>query len=92
MRPIKGNPAPTIEEVAEALQSLWMGLGSRPMVQVLCLTIDGQKVVCLGPVLHAPDLGICAGEIQAIEFGELMPAQMAAQLLSGEFGEGLPLQ
>jgi hypothetical protein len=68
-------------EAAEALQALWMGLGSRLMVQVVCLTIDDRQVVCIAPVLHAPDLGICAGDIQAIEFGELMPAFLAAKLL-----------
>jgi hypothetical protein len=81
MRPTKGNPAPAPEELAEALQSLWMGLGSRPMVQVLCLTIDGQKVVCLSPVLHVPPMGMHVGDIQDIEFGELIPAHMAARLL-----------
>lgn len=68
-------------EGLEALQALWMGLGSRLMVQVICLTIDDKQVICIAPVVHAPDLGICASEIQAIEFGELMPAFLAAQLL-----------
>ena len=74
-------------EGLEALQALWMGLGSRLMVQVICLTIDDKQVICIAPVVHAPDLGICAGEIQAIEFGELMPAQMAARLLDSTLHE-----
>ena len=69
------------EEALEAIQAVWMKLGSRLMVQVVCLTIDDRQVVCIAPVLHAPDLGICAGDIQAIEFGELMPAFLAAKLL-----------
>jgi len=68
-------------EALEAIQAVWMKLGSRLMVQVVCLTINDRQVVCIAPVLHAPDLGICAGDIQAIEFGELMPAFLAAKLL-----------
>lgn len=62
------------------------------MVQVICLTINGRKVICLGPVIHVPSLDIQAGTIEDIEFGELVPAHLAAQLLSGEFSEGLPMQ
>lgn len=79
---VKQGSAGAVEgaESLQALQALWMGLGSRLMVQVICLTIDDKQVICIAPVVHAPDLGICAGEIQAIEFGELMPAFLAAQL------------
>lgn len=63
-----------------------------PMVQVVCLTIDGHKVVCLGPVLHVPWAGVHLGEIQEIEFGELIPAHLAAKLLDGGFSEGMGVQ
>jgi hypothetical protein len=73
-------------------ETLWMGLGPRPMVQVICLTIDGRKVVCLGPVLHVPPLGLHVGDIQEIEFGEMIPANLAAKLLDGSMSEGMGLQ
>lgn len=65
------------------------GKGATAMVQVVCLTIDGKKVVCIGPVLHVPPLDIYVGEVEEIEFGELMPAALAAELLSGEFVRGI---
>lgn len=61
-------------------------------VQVICLTINGRKVLCLGPVVHAPRAGILVGEVQEIEFGELLPAELAARLISGEFSQGMGLQ
>lgn len=63
-----------------------------PMVQVLCLTICNQKVLCLGPVLHVPPIGLNVGEIQEIEFGELIPAYLAARLLDGSMSHGMGLQ
>lgn len=80
------------EQAAKIAEAMWMGLGPRPMVQVVCLTIDGQKVVCLGPVLHVPPAGVHVGEIQEIEFGELIPAHLAARLLDGEFTQGMGVQ
>ena len=62
------------------------------MVQVVCLTIDGVKVICLGPVLHVPPAGIEVGQVQAIEFGELIPAHMAARLLDGGFSNSMGVQ
>lgn len=62
------------------------------MVQVVCLTIDGTKVVLLGPVLHVPGAGINVGAIQEIEFGELVPAHLAARLLDGGFSESMGVQ
>lgn len=63
-----------------------------PMVQVICLTIAGKKVLCIGPVLHLPEQNIHVGNVEDIEFGELVAAHLAAQLISGEFGEDLLLQ
>jgi hypothetical protein len=62
------------------------------VVQVVCLTIDGVKVICLGPVLHVPGAGITVGEIQGIEFGELIPAHLAARLLDGGFSDSMGVQ
>ena len=62
------------------------------MVQVVCITIDGAKVVLLGPVLHVPDAGIHVGNIEEIEFGELVPAHLAAKMLDGGFSESMGLQ
>lgn len=80
------------DEEAKVPELLWMGLGPRPMVQVVCLTINGRKVLCLGPVVHAPPMGLFVGDIQEIEFGELLPANLAARLISGEFSQGMGLQ
>ena len=73
-------------------ETFWMGQAPRLMVQVICLTIDGRKVVCLGPVLHVPPLGLHVGDIQEIEFGEMIPANLAAKLLDGSMSEGMGLQ
>ena len=62
------------------------------MVQVVCITIDGTKVVLLGPVLHVPTAGIHVGDIQEIEFGELVPAHLAAKMLDGGFSESMGVQ
>lgn len=80
------------DEKAKVPELLWMDLEPRPMVQVICLTINGRKVLCLGPVVHAPPAGILVGEVQEIEFGELLPASLAARLISGEFSQGMGLQ
>lgn len=87
-----------IDSAAEAFEAgqeqglLWMGLGPRAMVQVVCLTIDGRKVVCLGPVLHVPPAGIHVGDVQEIEFGELIPADLAAKLLDGRLSKAMGMQ
>jgi hypothetical protein len=83
---------PNNELAAKIAEAMWMGHEPRPMVQVVCLTIDGQKVVCLGPVLHVPPAGLHVGEIQEIEFGELIPAHLAARLLDGDFTQDMGVQ
>lgn len=80
------------EEEVLVPETFWMGQAPRLMVQVICLTIDGRKVVCLGPVLHVPPLGLHVGDIQEIEFGEMIPASLAAKLLDGSMSEGMGLQ
>ena len=62
------------------------------MVQAVCITIDGRKVICIGPVLHVPEAGIHVGTIQEIEFGELIPAHLAAKLLDGGFSVSMGVQ
>ncbi len=54
------------------------------MVQLLCLTIDGQKVICLAPIIDAPELGIKRGKITSLEFGDVISLRNAFRLLSGE--------
>ena len=81
-----------LAELAEAPEAAWMALAPRPMVQVICLTIDGRKVVCLGPVLHSPPTGLHVGAIQEIEFGELVPAYLAARLLDGAMSDAMGVQ
>lgn len=86
------TPSPFIDELAEVPETAWMALAPRPMVQVICLTIDGRKVVCLGPVLHVPPAGLLVGDIQEIEFGELVPAHLAARLLDGAMSHAMGVQ
>jgi hypothetical protein len=62
------------------------------MAQVVCLTIDGVKVMLLGPVLHVPTAGIYVGNVQEIEFGELVPAPLAARMLDGGFSKSMGMQ
>ncbi len=66
---------PSLQDIVEAL-------GPRPMVQVVILTAGGQKYALIGPVMT------CA-EITDIEFGELMPMEVAAKMLSGDHKEWL---
>ena len=67
-------------------------LDDEAMVQVMVLTIDGKRYACLGPVLHVPPAGIEVGDIEEIEFGELIPASWAAQLFCGATDKGPGVQ
>jgi hypothetical protein len=82
----------TTDPTKSPLTLLWGTGQSDALVQVICLTIDGQKIVCLGPVVHLPHAGILAGDVQEVEFGELLPASLAAKLLDGSFALANPLQ
>jgi hypothetical protein len=75
----------SLQELQEALR---VGLEPRATVQVVVMTINGHKVVCLGPTLHAPHLGLHVGEVQEIEFGEIIPAHLAVRLLDGSLAGG----
>jgi hypothetical protein len=52
------------------------------MVQVVIITAGGTKYALIGPVMDC-------GEVTEIEFGELMPMEVAAKMLSGEHKEWL---
>jgi hypothetical protein len=65
-----------------SLQSIIQALDPRPMVQVVIITAGGQKYALLGPVMA------CA-EVTEIEFGDLIPMQVAAKMLSGDHREWL---
>lgn len=54
----------------------------RTMVQLYILTINGVKHLLVGPVIHIPEIGLLAGDIQELEFGEVMPAEAAARLFT----------
>ena len=77
---------PSLQEIVEAL-------GPRQLVQVVIITAGGQKYALIGPVIQDPRT---AGfeQVTEIEFGELMPMDVAAKMLSGDHKEwlGLSLQ
>jgi len=77
---------PTLQEIVEAL-------GPRQLVQVVIITAGGHKYALIGPVIQDPRT---AGfeQVTEIEFGELMPMDVAAKMLSGDHKEwlGLSLQ
>jgi hypothetical protein len=66
---------PSLQEIVEAL-------GPRQLVQVVILTAGGQKYALIGPVMDC-------GEVTEIEFGELMPMDVAAKMLSGDHKQWL---
>lgn len=56
-----------------------------PLVQVTVVTLDGVQYAMIGPVLYVPGLMAGPREFSDIEFGDIMPARMAARMLEGEF-------
>lgn len=73
------------ERLGPYLQEVMEALGSRTMVQVVILTAGGQKYALIGPVIQ--DL-----EVTEIEFGDLIPLEVAARMLSGEHRRWLGTQ
>lgn len=70
------------------LQEILDVLGPRQMVQVVILTAGGVKYALIGPVIQDPrDTEF--GEVTEIEFGDLLPLEVAAKMLSGEHKEAL---
>ena len=66
-----------------SLQSIIEALDPRPMVQVVIITAGGQKYALLGPVIEDRE------GVTEIEFGDLIPMQVAAKMLSGDHKEWL---
>jgi hypothetical protein len=71
-----------------SLQDILEVLGPRPMVQVVILTAGGVKYALIGPVIQDPR-ATEFGEVTEIEFGDLLPMEVAAKMLSGEHKEAL---
>ena len=72
---------PSLAEIVQALDP-------RAMVQVVIITAGGQKYALIGPVIQDPRVHGFE-EVTEIEFGELMPMDVAAKMLSGEHRQGL---
>jgi len=59
------------------------------LVQVTVVTLDGVQYAMIGPVLYVPGLLQGPREFSDIEFGDVMPASMAARMLEGRFREAM---
>jgi hypothetical protein len=70
------------------LQDIVEALGPRPMVQIVILTVNGTQCALIGPVVQDPRATELSN-VTAIEFGDLIPLQLAAKMLSGEYRDGL---
>jgi len=74
-----------------ALRGVMEALGSRTMVQVVILTAGGQQYALIGPVIQDPRVeGF--NEVTSIEFGDLIPMEIAGKMLSGEHRRWLGTQ
>lgn len=58
---------------------------NEPLVQMVVVTINGVRYGLVGPVVHVPGLIESDLDVSEIEFGEIMPAHAAAQMLQGDF-------
>ena len=63
----------------------FMALDPRPMIQVVMITAGGETYAFFGPVMNGRT-------VTAIEFGELLPMEIAAKMLSGEHRQWLSEQ
>lgn len=72
---------PSLQDIVEAL-------GPRTMVQVVIITAGGLKYALIGPVIQDPRVHGFE-EVTEIEFGELLPMEVAAKMLSGEHRDWL---
>jgi len=70
------------------LQDIVQALGPRQMVQVVIITADGQKYALIGPVIQDPRTTEFK-DVTEIEFGSLLPMDVAVKMLSGEHREWL---
>jgi len=83
---LKDGETPSLQDVVEAL-------GSRTMVQVVILTAGGQKYALIGPVIQDPEARAGGfNEVTEIEFGDLIPMEIAGKMLSGEHRRWLGTQ
>ena len=71
-----------------SLADIVQALGPRTMVQVVIITAGGQQYALIGPVIQDPR-ATEFNEVTEIEFGELMPLDIAAKMLSGDHKEWL---
>lgn len=55
----------------------------KPEHQLITIRIAGIDHVFLGPVIHDPDNGIESGELQEVTIGDIVPRQVAIELISG---------
>lgn len=72
---------PSLADIVEALEP-------RTMVQVVIITAGGQKYALIGPVIQDPRTK-AFNQVTEIEFGDLMPMDVAAKMLSGEHRQWL---
>ena len=73
--------SPSLQDIVEALEP-------RTMVQVVFITAGGQKYALIGPVIQDPRTTVF-NEVTEIEFGDLMPLEVAAKMLSGDHRDWL---
>lgn len=69
-----------------ALQKAWQAAcnaAQGPEHQLITVRIAGIDHVFLGPVIHDPDNGIEAGELQEVTIGDIVPRNAAIELISG---------
>lgn len=65
------------------------GPGEEPLVQLIVVTINGTRYALVGPVVHVPGLLDSELDVSEIEFGEILSAHAAAQMLQGDFKRAL---
>lgn len=56
------------------------------MVQLYYVTIGGISHALIGPVTHIPELGLLAGDLERFEIGDIIPAELAARFMDGQWG------
>ena len=74
--------------MSQMLQDIVEALGPLAMVQIVILTANGQKYALFGPVVQDPQ-GAGFSDVTEIEFGDLIPMNVAAKMLSGDHKEWL---
>ena len=72
---------PSLQDIVEALEP-------RTLVQVVFITAGGVKYALIGPVIQDPRT-TAFNAVTEIEFGDLMPMDVAAKMLSGDHKDWL---